>query len=399
MKLNHEELKRTIIGKAKALEEYVIEKRRHLHMHPETAYEEVQTSQFIEQELRKIGYEDIRKVAKTGLMVTLRGTSDGKTIALRADIDALNVQDEKEVPYRSQNPGKHHACGHDAHTAMLLGAAKILFQYREHLQGTLKLFFQPAEEDGGGGKRIVEEGYLDDVNAAFAIHVWIHLPAGTIATRKGAMLASADDFSIVIRGKGGGAAAPQHAIDPTAVLADIYNALQKIVSREISPFANVALTAPMLEGSNAFNIIPNEAKLQGTFRTMDSEVRSYIRTRIEEIVKGYCQAWRCTGSVDFDSTVSYPPLINDTEAVENIKQMLQELDTIIAVEPSMGAEDFTFYLEKAKGAMLALGIHNEEKGIVFPNHHPRFDVDEDVLWKGTAVYSILGFYSLFESDL
>ncbi len=388
-----------IIEEAKSLEDYVISTRRHIHQFPETAFEEVQTSQFIEQELRKIGYDDIRKVAKTGLIATLRGTNDGKTVALRADIDALNVQEENDVPYRSRIPGKMHACGHDAHTAMLLGAAKILFKNREYLPCTLKLIFQPAEEDGGGGKLIVEEGHLDDADATFAIHVWIHLPAGTIATRKGAMLASADDFSITVKGKGGGAAAPQHAIDPTAVLADIYNALQKIVSREIDPFANVALTAPMWEGSNAFNIIPNEAKLKGTFRTMDTDVRKYIRARIEEIVKGYSSAWRCEGSVDFDSTVSYPPLINDSEVVDNLKKILQALDTVKIVEPSMGSEDFTFYLDKAKGAMIALGIHNEEKGIVYPNHHPSFDVDEEVLWKGVAVYSMLGLYPHFISEM
>ncbi|MFQ5979167.1 MAG: M20 family metallopeptidase [Candidatus Heimdallarchaeota archaeon] len=396
--LNTLELKEAVVKEAKALEGYVISARRQIHQFPETAFEEVQTSNFIEQELRKIGYDDIRKVANTGLMATLPGKAHGKTVALRADIDALNVQEENNVPYKSQNPGKHHACGHDAHTAMLLGAAKIFFQHKDHLPGPLKLFFQPAEEDGGGGKLIVEEGHLDDVDVAFAIHVWVHLPAGTIATRKGAMLASADDFSITVRGKGGGAAVPQYAIDPTAVLVDIYNALQKIVSREISPFANAALTAPMLDGSNAFNIIPNEAKLQGTFRTMDPAVRTHIRKRIKEIVQGYSQAWRCKGSVDFDATVSYPPLVNDGEAVDNLKKIIQPLDTVKTVEPSMGSEDFTFYLEKAKGAMIALGIYNEEKGIIYPNHHPKFDVDEEILWKGSAAYALLGFYSLLESS-
>ncbi|MFX1512989.1 MAG: M20 family metallopeptidase [Promethearchaeota archaeon] len=396
--MNAQELKKAIIDEAKAIEDYVISVRRHIHQYPETAFEEAQTSHFIEQELHKIGYEDIRSVAKTGLIATLRSEEDGKTVALRADFDALNVQEENDVPYRSRIPGKMHACGHDAHTAMLLGAAKILFNNKEHLTGTLRLIFQPAEEDGGGGKLIVEEGHLDDVDATFAIHVWMHLPAGTIATRKGAMLASADDFSITVKGKGGGAAAPQYAIDPTAVLADIYNALQKIVSREIDPFANVALTAPMWEGSNAFNIIPNEAKLKGTFRTMDVDIRNHIRTRIEQIVKGYCQAWRCEGSVDFDTTVSYPPLLNDTVAVDNLKRIIQPLDTVTTLKPSMGSEDFTFYLDKAKGAMIALGIHNEEKGIVYPNHHPCFDVDEEVLWKGSAIYAILGFYGLFASE-
>jgi amidohydrolase len=209
------------------------------------------------------------------------------------------------------------------------------------------------------------------------------------------MMASADDFSISIKGKGGGAAGHHHAIDPTAVLVDIYNALQKIISREIDPFVNVALSAPMLEGSNAFNIIPNEASLKGTFRTMNLKTRNYIRNRISDIVLGYSQAWRCEGNVDFDSTVSYPPLYNDPETVDNVVSVIQELDTVSSMIPSMGSEDFTFYLRKTKGAFIALGIYNESKGIVYPNHHPQFNVDESVLWKGAAIYALLGFYSQF----
>ena len=390
--MNSKELKETIIREAKMLEPYVIDTRRHIHMYPETAYEEENTATFIEEELHKMGYTT-QRVAETGVMTILDSPKKGNTVALRADIDALNVTEENvDKPYCSKNPGKMHACGHDAHIAMLLGAAQILFNHKDHLHGTLKLLFQPAEEGGAGGKKIVEEGHLDDVDIIFGIHVWHELPAGTIGTRKGAFLASADDFVITIRGKGGHAASPHLSVDPTAVLGDIYNALQKIVSREVDPFANAVITTPMLEGSNAFNVIPPQATLKGTFRAMDPEVRDHITKRVKKIVEGYSQAWRCEGIVDFGTVAAYPPLINDNQAVNDLTKILQDLDAVTTMPPSMGGEDFAYYLEKTKGAFIALGICNEEKGTgIYPHHHPKFDVDESVLWKGTAIHALLGF--------
>ncbi|MFX1505205.1 MAG: M20 family metallopeptidase [Promethearchaeota archaeon] len=392
--MTSDELKQTLINEAKELESYVIEKRRHIHMNPETSYEEEKTASFIEEELHKIGYTT-QRTAKTGVLAILTGKTEGKTVALRADIDALNITEENNVPYKSTIPGKMHACGHDAHVAMLLGAAKLLFKYKEHLHGTLKLIFQPAEEGGGGGKKIAEEGHVDDVDVIFGIHVWHELPAGVIGTRKGAMMASADDFAITIKGKGGHAAAPHQAIDPTAVLVDIYNALQKLTSREINPFASVVLTAPVFEGSDAFNVIPPQAVLKGTFRTMDPKVRDHIINRINEIVEGYSKAWRCEGSVELGITAAYPPVLNDPQAVADLTKILSSLDTVTTMEPTMGGEDFAFYLEKTKGAFMGLGIYNEEKGITSPHHHPKFDVDESILWKGTAIHALLGFYSSF----
>ncbi|UCG04542.1 MAG: amidohydrolase [Candidatus Heimdallarchaeota archaeon] len=390
--MNNINLKQTLINEAKELGTYIIEKRRHIHMFPETSYEEEKTATFIEDELHKIGYTT-QRTAKTGVLAILKGTMEGKTVALRADIDALNITEENDVPYKSKNPGKMHACGHDAHVAMLLGAAKILFKYKDHLQGTVKLVFQPAEEGGGGGKKIAEEGHVDDVDVIFGIHVWHELPTGVIGTRKGAMMASADDFAITIKGKGGHAAAPHQSIDPTAVLADIYNALQKLISREIDPFANVVLTSPMFEGSDAFNVIPPQAMLKGTFRTMDPEVRDHIIKRMKEIVEGYTKAWRCEGNVELGIVAAYPPVLNDPQTVDELTEILQELDTVTTMEPTMGGEDFAFYLEKTKGAFMGLGIYNEEKGITSPHHHPKFDVDESILWKGTAIHALLGFYS------
>ncbi len=203
-----------IIELAKQLESYVVEKRRDFHMHPEVRFEEVRTSQIVEEELKKLGYEVVR-TAGTGVIGILRGSKEGKTVALRADMDALPIQEENDVPYKSKIPGKMHACGHDAHTAMLLGAAKILAEIKDQLEGTVKLIFQPGEEGGAGAKKIVEEGHLDDVDAIFGIHVWAQLPSGVIATRKGPIMASSDGYIIRIKGKGGHAASPHLANDPT----------------------------------------------------------------------------------------------------------------------------------------------------------------------------------------
>ena len=206
-----------------------------------------------------------------------------------------------------------------------------------------------------------------------------------------------DEFTILIEGKGGHAASPHLTIDPSSVLVDIYNALQKIITREIDPFENVIITTPMFEGSDAHNVISPVALLRGTFRTMSNEVRDHIVKRIKEIVEGYSTGWRCKGRVIFNDgdMIPYPPLINHDEAVDEVVTILAELDDIEEMKPSMGGEDFAFYLQEVKGAFLVLGIYNEEKGIIYPHHHPKFDVDEDVLWKGTATYALLGFYSSF----
>jgi amidohydrolase len=391
-----EEFKQNLIKEAKELEAYVIDERRHFHMYPETGFEEEQTSKHIEEALRDIGYE-IQKTAITGIIATLDSGKDGKTIALRADIDALNVTEDSDKPYCSKIQGKMHACGHDAHTAMLLGAAKIIYKNREKLTGKVKLVFQPAEEGGGGAKKIVEEGHIDDVDQIFGIHVWREEESGVVATRRGPFLASADQFKIEIKGKGGHAAAPHQTYDPTAVLVDIYNAIQKIVPREIDPLEKAVISIPMVEGSDAHNIIPSVAKMEGTFRTFNNDVRAHILKRMKEVVEGYSHAWRCEGKIEFEiDGIYYPPTINHAESVDDLIKILKPLDEVKEADLTMGGEDFAFYLNKTKGAFIALGLYNEEKGIIHPHHHPKFDIDEDILWKGTAIYSLLAFYDIFK---
>ena len=391
--MNNDELKHFIVHDTKEIELYVINTRRKIHMFPETSFEEIETAKFVEDELNKIGY-DTKRVVKTGIIATLPDLIEGKTTALRADIDALNVNEENDISYRSQNPGKMHACGHDAHTAMLLGAAKLLFKYKNQLNGNLKLIFQPGEEGGAGAKKIIDEGAFDDIDFVFGIHIWGELPSGIIGLRKGPIFASSDRFRIIITGKGGHGASPHQTIDPISISAEIYDALQKIITREINPFEPRLLALPKFEGSNASNIISSKTILQGTLRTLNPVTRKYTINRVKEITEGYSKAWRCDGKVEFDP-MAYPSVINDDEVVDNIREILRPIGKNDKMKQTMVGEDFAFYLQKAKGAFITLGTFNKEKGIIYPHHHPKFQVDESILWKGTAIYSFLGFYPSF----
>jgi amidohydrolase len=391
--MNFNDLKQKFIQEAKENQREIVKLRRYLHSHPETAYEEFLTSNFIESQLKKLGLKTHR-VQQTGIVSKIETNSKAITIALRADIDALNIQEEVNLKYKSTNQGKMHACGHDAHTAMLLGAAKIIQKYSNHLKNNILFIFQPAEEGGGGAKQIISEGYFNNVNTVFGIHVWSFLPTGVIGLRKGPIFASSDRFTIVIKGKGGHAAAPHQSVDPTSVIIEIYNALQKIVSREKNPFEPCVLSLPVLAGSDAHNIIPNKGIIKGTLRTLSSDMREYMIKRIKDVVQGYSEAWRCSGNVKFDP-IGYPSVVNNPEIIETIKPVLQSIAPIKQMKPTMVGEDFSFYLQNARGAFLTLGINNKEKGIIYPHHHPKFQVDESILWKGTAIYSILGFFHTF----
>lgn len=386
--MNTNELSKILINKAKSIENYIIQTRQHLHQYPETAYEEKNTTAYIKNALNELNIPTL-DIDGTGTIGVLTGSKKGRVIALRADIDALNVQEENDIPYKSKNVGKMHACGHDGHTAMLLGAAHVLSKYKDKISGTIKLIFQPAEEGGAGAKKIIDSGFLDDVEAVFGIHLWQALPSGIIATRAGPAFASSDRFTIVIEGKGGHVASPTQTVDPTSVLIDIYNALQKLVSREVNPFDPCILALPRLKGSDAHNIIPSKAQIHGTLRTMNPDTRERIIKRIGEVVEGYSKAWRCEFSIDF-SSLGYPSVINDEELVSNVINILKDLDDVQKMDQTMIGEDFSFYQQKTKGVFMVLGIYNEEKGIIYPHHHPKFQIDEDILWKGAAIYSLLG---------
>jgi amidohydrolase len=382
-----------IVELSKSLNDYIVSIRREVHAYPELRFEEFRTSELVFNELKSLGV-DVYRVGGTGVVGVVRGRGD-VTVALRADMDALPIQEENDVPYKSRVPGKMHACGHDAHVAMLLGAAKVLVSVKDYLRGSVKLIFQPAEEGGAGAKKLVEEGVLDGVKAIFGIHVWAELPSGVIATRKGPMNASATSFMIRIKGLGGHAAHPELTKDPTAPAVDIYNAIQKVVTRNVDPFTPIVVSTPRFEGSNASNVIPDEVRIYGTLRVFDLGLRDRVLKRIEDIVKYYSLAWGCEGTLEI-TEVSYPPVINDSELADFVLRVASKLGEVREAPMSMGAEDFSYYLEKVPGVFIILGIRNEGKGIIYPHHHPKFNVDEDILWRGTALHALLAYNYLKE---
>lgn len=383
-----------VLKYSRSLSEYIIRMRRDFHMHPELKWEERRTSSIVERELRELRIDVIR-VAETGVVGVLKGSGEGPVVGIRADMDALPIQEGNDVPYRSRVPGKMHACGHDAHTAMLLGAAKVLAKVRERINGTVKLIFQPAEEGGLGAKAMVESGALDDVKAFFGIHVWSMLPAGVVGIKEGPMMAGADAFTIKVKGMGGHGAQPHEAVDPIPPACDIVNALHRIVSREVPALQPAVISVTMVKGGTTFNVIPEEVMLAGTIRTFDEGLRNKIIDRIKSIVKHYAEAWGCEGR--FELSEGYvPPTINDARVTSIVKRVASKLTKVVEGEPTMGAEDFAFYGRKAPAAFAVLGVRNEAKGIIYPHHHPRFNVDEDVLWLGTAIYSLVALELLNE---
>lgn len=391
----------TILSKAKNLEPYIIEKRRDIHKHPELGFEEERTSELVCKELENFGY-DVKKTCDTGVIGTLNKNKDGETLALRADMDALPInetQDPNHIPnkegFRSVNEGIMHACGHDAHTAMLLGASKILSDIRQKLNGTVKLIFQPAEEGGGGAKKLINESKLGKINAIFSLHVLSDQPLGVISTKPGPVHASSVGIKIEIQGKGGHAAYPHETRDPTSVAVDIYNAIQKIQTRCVDPFSSIVVSTPLIETSERYSVIPDRVKIEGTLRTFDEKLRDNIIEKIRKIVKNYSKAWQCEGNVDLIGE-PYPPNISTPELADFAMKTAKNLGPVEVAKKRMGSEDFAFYLKEYPGAQIFLGTRNEDKGIIYPHHHPKFDLDEEILYKGTSLHALLGYKYLSE---
>lgn len=377
----------TIIQKAKELQPKIVEWRRDFHQHPEVALKELNTAKKVEKILKGFGIETKMMVNGTGVRGYLKGSKPGKTFALRADIDALPLQEETDVPYKSQNPGVMHACGHDAHTAMLLAAAKIFTEWKDRLPGNLVFLFQPAEETGDGARPMVEEGALEGVEAIFAIHVYSSLAGGTLAYKAGPLLAAGDFFDVKIMGKGGHGGLPHMAIDPITIAAQAITALQTIVSREVDPLESAVVSICKMEaGKGAYNVIPDSATFGGTIRSHNPEMREYLPKRIKEILNGVVPGMR--GTYEFNLMSKFPSLINHegmTAFVVGIAQDLLGKDKVVQIKPMMGSEDFSYYLQKIPGTFVFLGVENKEKGIIYPQHHPKYELDEDILPLGTAL--------------
>jgi IAA-amino acid hydrolase len=375
--------------------------RRQLHRFPELMYEEVRTSQLVCDTLTQLGIRFERGVAETGVVATL-GTGESPCVALRADMDALPIQEQADVPFRSEIDGRMHACGHDCHTAMLLGAAKLLGERRSELRGTVKLLFQPAEEGGAGGKRMREAGVLDAprVERIFGLHVWPQLPTGTIGSRSGTFLAAAGEIDVTIRGKGGHAAMPHLCIDPVVTSAKVITELQSIISRELDPLDSGVISITTIHGGEAYNVIPPEVRLRGTIRALTMDRFRWLQERAKAVITHIAAANGCDSDVSFPGN-DYPPTVNDRvlwESVQNIAAEMLGRDSIQEIPAVMGGEDFAFYTEQVPGCFVALGIRNEKFGCTFGVHHPCFKVDEAALPIGAALHSAFALEFLGESD-
>ena len=387
-------LKEKIKSLAKAYKEEVIQTRRHLHANPELSFHEYKTAAFVKERLMEIGVTKIESKADTGWAALIEGRNPGKnTLALRADMDALPIIEANNVSYKSQNPGVMHACGHDAHTASLLGAAKILNEIKDQFEGTIKLIFQPGEEVApGGASLMIRDKVLENPAPSGIIgqHVMPLIPVGKVGFRPGIYMASADELYITVKGKGGHGAMPETLIDPVLISAHLIVALQQVVSRAASPKIPSVLSFGRVEALGATNVIPNEVKIQGTFRTLDEPWRAKAHQKMLQIAHGIVEGMG--GELDFEIRKGYPFLKNEPEMTARAKQAAQDYlgeENVLDLDIWMAAEDFAFYSQIVDGCFYRLGTRNEEKGIVSGVHTPTFDIDEDALEIGAGLMAWL----------
>jgi amidohydrolase len=382
-------VKNSLKEKIYEMKDWLVEVRRTIHMHPELGFEEVETSRLVSEWLERFGLQVKKGMAKTGVTGLLKGKRPGKTVAIRADMDALAMEEANKVPYASKIKGKMHACGHDAHVAILLGVAKFFSSIPDQVRGNIKWIFQPAEEGGGGGKVMVEEGILENpkVDAIFGAHVFPFLPIGKVGVNEKEGLAAADRFTIKIIGKGGHAASPHVTKDPILAAGNLIIQIHSIVSRNVNPLESGVITIGKVSGGTATNIIPDEVELIGTVRSLNPQVREELKSRIEQVTQGVA----CSFSMDyrFDFEYGYPVLINDPEMSKLVASACSKgigKENVEVLKPSMGGEDFAYYLEKVPGSFFRLGCRNEEKGMIHPYHSSLFDIDEMILPFGVEMF-------------
>jgi len=380
-----------IINEAKAIQEDIVKWRRELHQFPEVGLNLPKTSQYVAEQLQELGIEFETGIGVSGVVGLIKGGQGNKTIALRADMDGLAVQEETGLPFASTN-GNMHACGHDSHMAMLLGAAKILNANKEKLPGNVKLIFQAAEEGPGGAKPMIDEGVLENprVDAILALHIgtiFKEVGTGKVGVHYGNLMACLDRFTIKIKGKGSHGAMPDMGVDPIAIAGQVITALQTIVSREVKPVNPAVLTIGQIHGGRAYNIIPESVEIEGTVRATDQGEREKIAARMEEIVSHITKGMK--GDYEMEYTFGYPPLVNNAQFTKDFVQTVEKVvgkeGVVELANPTMGGEDMAYFLEKVPGTFFFLGGGNEEKGITYPHHNPKFDLDEDVFWLGTAL--------------
>lgn len=374
----------------------VVELRRDFHQHPEIAFEEVRTSQIVAERLGTLGFTLRTELGKTGVIAVLDSGKPGKTVLARADMDALPLREERDVPYRATTDDAMHACGHDGHTAVLLGVAKLLSDRRDELTGKIVFVFQPAEEIVGGAQAMLNDGALDGLvpDASIGLHLSSQFPTGTVAVRDGPSMAATDAFTLHVRGHGGHAARPQETVDPIVATAQIITGLQTLVSRETDPLDNSVISVTSVHGGSAHNIIPEVVEVKGTLRTFRAETREYLRDRIVGLSEGVAQSFRASTSLTWLNTS--PAVVNDLDRTEQLRDVARGVvgtDHVIVPNPIMGGDDMALWLQQAPGCYFFVGARNEAAGIDRPHHHPEFDIDEaalplavELLSKGIVAY-------------
>jgi amidohydrolase len=368
----------------------VVRWRRELHAHPELSYQETRTAAFVARTLREIGITPVEGIAGTGVVALIEGNKPTKkTVALRADMDALPIQEANDVPYRSQNPGVMHACGHDVHTTSLLGTAKILFHHRDQFEGTVKLLFQPGEEKNpGGASLMIRDGALKNPEPASIIgqHVMPLLPVGTIGFREGMYMASSDEIYLKVIGKGGHAGAPELVVDPVLIAAHILVALQQVISRNANPRQATVLSFGKVTADGATNVIPNEVNIAGTFRALNEDWRTEALAKIKRIASGVAESMG--GHCEVTISRGYPYLENNPSLTRRIRQAAEEYvgkENVVDIDITLGSEDFAFYSHELPASFYRLGTRNESKGITSYVHTPTFDIDEAALGIGPGL--------------
>ncbi|EOI03126.1 amidohydrolase [Enterococcus moraviensis ATCC BAA-383] len=369
----------------------MIKWRRHLHRHPELSFHEVETAKYIKKVLADFPNLEVSSLTENSVIALLKGSKPGKTIALRADIDALPIVEEADVDFPSENPGVMHACGHDTHTAMLLGAVKVLSTMQDKIAGTVKFIFQPAEEEPpGGAKLLVEAGVMDDVDMVFGLHIAPNIPVGMIGTRKGPASAASDVFTLKIQGKGSHGSTPELSVDPIMIGVEIINNLNNIVSRNISPFDNAVISIGEFNAGKTANVIPDTAQIQGTVRTNNKEVRVSIQKRIEAIIDGICKMYDAT--YDLDYLLGYSEVNNDSDATDLVLAAAEKVvgkERIFEAPKMMGGEDFSAYTDVKPGSFFILGGGTAAQGCGYMNHHPKFKIMEDCFPVGSGMHAQL----------
>ncbi|RAV08173.1 amidohydrolase [Paenibacillus contaminans] len=377
-----------LLAKAEAVQDQVIQWRRRLHQHPELSFHESNTALYIEETLRSIGQMEVSRPTSTSVMARLIGSRPGKTLAIRADIDALPIEENTGLPFASDNPGVMHACGHDGHTAIVLGVAKVMAENSDTLEGEIRFIFQHAEElPPGGAEEMIATGVMDGVDAVIGAHLQSPVEVGKVGVVAGPMLASPDTFTITVLGKGGHAAEPHKTIDSIAIGAQLVTNLQHLASRAFNPMDPLVVSVTKFIGGHTHNVIPGSVELCGTVRCMDPALREELPKRMEKIIEGITQAHGATYEFRYD--YGYRPLINNEEVTRVVAESVRELygeDALYTIKPSMSADDFSAYLHLAPGTYFNIGAGNKEKGIVHPHHHPQFTIDEGSLLIGMKVF-------------